>query len=488
MTADHDNLLPSGAEPQRRREIRNVLAMSIPVVVTTSSRAMMDVADYIMITRLHLPEAQAAILPAQVIMWSYIVIGLGIASMVNTFASQCLGRGDYKECGAYAWQGLYLALFVGGVGALLFPFLPALVERIGHEPAVQAQELAYGRIALLTTAPTIAAAAFGWFFIGIHKPWTTMWSALEANVVNIVVSYVLMFGYLGFEPMGIAGAAWGTMAAVCYRTLRLMATLVSPSVDRKFSCRTTWQPSWRRLKNLLRVGAPCGAQWFCDVVVWAIFVNVLVGRRFGTVHLIATNTAWQYMRIAFLPTMGVGQALTALVGKSIGAGDPERAKREAAWAVKITVAYMSLLSVIYVLFGGTLISWFNPSPDVIAIGATIMVCTAVFQIFDALAIVYTSALRGAGDTFVPSMFFMVCNWVIIVGGGWAMVELFPELESLGPWIAASTLIIVAGIFLWWRWRSEVWMRIELLGDRTSGPRTEETAGKPVVVATSNESS
>ncbi len=457
-----DGMNVTDSASRRRKEIRNVLAMSIPVVVTTSSRAMMDVADYIMITRLDVPEAQAAILPAQVIMWSYIIIGLGIASMVNTFASQSLGRKDYRECGAYAWQGVYLALFFGAISAVLFPFLPLLVKSIGHDAAVQVQELAYGRIALLTTAPTIAAAAFGWFFIGIHKPWTTMWSALEANVVNVVVSFVLMFGYLGFEPMGIAGAAWGTMAAVCYRTLRLMVTLLSPSIDRKFHCRATWRPSWKRLKNLLRVGAPCGAQWFCDVVVWAIFVNVLVGRRFGTVHLIATNTAWQYMRISFLPTIGVGQALTALVGKSIGAGDPQRAKREAAFALKITVMYMCFLSVIYVCFGATLISWFNASPDVIAIGATIMICTAVFQVFDAMAIVYTSALRGAGDTFIPSMFFMVSNWVIIVGGGWAMVELFPGLESLGPWIAASTLIIVAGIFLWLRWRSGAWMRIKLL--------------------------
>lgn len=309
-----------------------------------------------------------------------------------------------------------------------------------------------------------------------------MWSALEANVVNIVVSFVLMFGYFGFEPMGIAGAAWGTMAAVCYRTVRLMVTLIAPSLDQKYHCRETWQPSWQRLKNLFRVGGPCGAQWFCDVVVWAIFVNVLIGRTFGTVHLIATNTAWQYMRIAFLPTMGVGQALTALVGKSIGAGDPERAQRETAMALKITLIYMSLLSMAYVCFGGRLISWFNASPEVISIGATIMICTAVFQLFDALSIVYTSALRGAGDTFVPSMFFMVSNWVIIVGGGWAMVKLFPELKSLGPWIAASTLIIVAGIFLWLRWRSGVWMKIKLPDASEPSGDFESAEAQPVAAS------
>jgi len=467
MTAGPDNAALYLTR-RRREEFRNVVAMSIPVVVTTSSRAVMDLADYIMITRLELPEAQAAILPAQVLMWSYIIIGMGIASMVNTFAAQNLGRKDYAECGAYAWQGLYVALLFGVVAWLLQPLLPRLVAAIGHDPAVQEQELAYGRVILMTAFPTIAANALGWFFIGIHKPWTTMWSALEANVVNVAVTIVLVFGYLGFEPMGIAGAAWGTLVAVIFRTLRLGATMFLPSLQARFAVRSNWRPSWRRMRNLFRVGIPCGLQWCCDVVVWAVFVNVLIGKKFGMVHLIATNTAWQYLRISFLPIVGVGQALTALVGKSIGAGDTERAKRETRMSVALTSVYMGVLSLTYGVFGARLIALFNDSPEVVAIGAKIMICAAVFQLFDGLAINYTSALRGVGDTFVPAVFFMVSNWVVIVGGGWVMVTFFPHYGSVGPWIAASTLLVVAGIFLWWRWQSGVWMRINLFDHHRPG--------------------
>ena len=104
---DHASLTLAQREG-RRSEIRNVIAMAIPVVITTSSRALMDVADYVMITWLPTDDAQAAILPAQILMWSYIVLGLGIVSMVNTFVSQSLGRKEYPECGAYAWQSVYL--------------------------------------------------------------------------------------------------------------------------------------------------------------------------------------------------------------------------------------------------------------------------------------------------------------------------------------------------------------------------------------------
>lgn len=463
------NQLASDDRSQRKAEVRNVIFMSIPVVVTFSSRAFMDIADYIMITGLGTGNAQAAILPAQIVMWCYIIIGVGIVSVVNTFAAQALGRGRPHDCSAYAWQTIYIAAFFGIVGLALRPFLPGLLSLFGHEPIIQSLELAYADVALLTVAPTTIAFGLGWFFVGVHRPWTTMWSAIEANMVNIVVSFVLIYGKLGFEPMGIAGAAWGTLVAVCYRSIRLGLTLIAPRANEEFGSRKTWRPSWRFLKDLLRVGIPCSMQWLCEVVVWAVFVNVLIGSKFGTVHLIATNTAWQYMRLAFMPVVGVGQALTALVGKSIGSGNPQRAMREASLAAKITVVYMGTLSCIYFFKGAALIGFFSQDPEVIRIGANIMICAAVFQLFDGIAISYNSALRGAGDTFVPSVFMIVSNWVIIVGGGFAIVALVPQWESTGAWLAASTLIVVTGFFMWWRWQSKAWMNIDLFGDGPADP-------------------
>ncbi len=454
------NLLTEDRQ-RRRAEIRNVIAMVIPVVITTSSRAMMDVVDYVMITWLPTDEAQAAILPAQMLMWSYIVLGLGIVSMVNTFASQSLGRRELRECSAYAWQGVHLGMVLGVLGTAIIPVIPSLVGWIGHEPRVQSAEIDYLHITLLGIAPTIMAEALGWFFVGIHRPWVAVWTTLEANVVNAIVVYVLMFGHLGFEPMGISGAATGTVVAVCYRTVRLGLAMLLPSVAGTFGTRDTWIPSWRRLVKLLRVGIPCGIQWVTEIVVWAIFVNVLVGRKFGTTHLIATSISWQYMRIAFLPTIGVGRALSALVGKSIGEGNPQRAIREARWAALITLAYMGSLSVVYTAFGSALVAWFNADPEVVDIGAKVMICTAIFQLFDAFGITYGSALRGAGDTFVPSVFFIISHWVIIVGGGWWVATTYPQWGCIGPWIAGATLIVVTSLFLWWRWHSRAWMKIDL---------------------------
>ncbi|MCH8242899.1 MAG: MATE family efflux transporter [Planctomycetes bacterium] len=474
MTTPSEESIDLDRRTVRRGELRNVIAMAVPVVITTSSRALMDVADYVMITNLDSTDAQAAMLPAQMIMWCYIVLGLGIVSLVNTFASQSMGRKQWHDCSAFAWQGIYVAAIVGVIGVAARPLLPGIIDLFEHEESVRILELAYAKVSMFTVGPTLSAAALGWFFIGIHRPWVTMWSVIEANVVNVVVSLVLIFGWLGFEPMGIAGAAWGTLAGVVYRTLRLLLTMTTPAMDRQYGARQTWRPNWSKMKDLLRTGLPCGLHWISEVLAWTLFVSVLIGHKFGTAHLVATNTVWQFLRLSFMPSAGVGNALTALVGKSIGAGDPDRAIRETRIAAVITLVYMGGIGLIYAVFRRELIMLFNTDPEVVDIGASIMICAAVFQLFDALGITYVSALRGAGDTFIPSMMFIVGSWVIILGGGWTATRLFPQLQSLGPWIAASSFIVVTGVLLWYRWHSRKWMRIDLFR-KDQGGRAEEAS-------------
>ncbi len=444
-------------------ELRNVVRMALPMVVAMSTRMIMDVSDYVMISWVG-SEAQAALLPAQLTIFTYIVLGFGILSMVNTLAAQNFGRRRYADCSAYAWQGLYLTVAFAGVGCLMWPMLPWMIRVIKHDPAIQALELAYTRAAVLTIGPTLAGAGLSGFFNGVQRPLVTMWSAIEAVVINAVVSYCLIFGALGLPEMGIVGAAYGTLAGGCYRMIRLALTMCARSYHQRFASRRTWRFDRSKIQAILRTGSPIGLQWVSDVVVWWAFVNILVGRFFGTEHLIASNIAWQYLRIAFMPCIGMGIAVTSLVGKAIGRADKPQAVRFTRIVVSLTSGYMGLFSLIYLSGGSWLISLFNDTPEVVRIGGGVMICAAVFQLFDGLGICYSSALRGAGDTFWPSMLFVISHWVILIGGGWAVAHYRPEWGSIGPWVAASMLLIFTGLALWWRWHSRKWMSIDLFKD------------------------
>lgn len=447
---------------RRKEEFRGVVRMCVPIVITICSRMVMDLADFKMVSYLG-QAAQGAILPAQVVVWTFIVLGFSTVSVVNTFVAQCLGRGRPGDTGAYAWQGIYLGFVFALGGLILRPFLPALFALLGHAPDVQALELAYAEVTILSVGPTIGAEALASFFNGIHRPKVPMWTALSSNVINIVASLPLIFGWWFFPKLGIAGAAWGTLIAVTYRFSRMLWIFLSPAYDAEFRTREGWRPDLSRFGAILRVGMPQGLQSFSDVFVWGVFITILVGRKFGGADLVATNIAWQFMRIAFMPGFGMGIALASLVGKAIGQQDNERALRETRLTAGIMLAYMTGLALVYLFFRQSLIGWWMSEPDdeVVRIGSAIMVCAVIFQVFDGLGIIYQFALRGAGDTFWPALVSCAAHWTFVVGGGFLATTLRPQWRSLGPWCAATALLVFLGMFLWWRWRSRAWEKIDI---------------------------
>jgi MATE family multidrug resistance protein len=116
--------------------------------------------------------------------------------------------------------------------------------------------------------------------------------------------------------------------------------------------------------------------------------------------------------------------------------------------------------------------------EVVEIGSRLMVAAAVFQVFDAVGIVFASALRGAGDTLWPGVLTVVLSWSLIVGGGVLLVRTAPALGALGPWIAASAYIVALGLALAWRWHRGAWKSIRLLETPAEEAARESQAGLP----------
>jgi len=138
---------------------------------------------------------------------------------------------------------------------------------------------------------------------------------------------------------------------------------------------------------------------------------------------------------------------------------------------------MLVMGLILAAFRTPLIALFSSDPEVIRIGATLMIWVAVFQVFDAMQIIYTNALRGAGETRFPAIAVAVHCWVIFVGGGWLMTHYVPSWGYHGPWMTGTLYIAMLGLVLWRRFESGRWERIQLFKDDaatvSSGPLAEE---------------
>jgi MATE family multidrug resistance protein len=440
---------------------RAVLVMSAPIIVTTSSRAMMGFVDTWMVSRLGVSEA-AAVGVGGIVVFSLIGFGIGLTSAVSTFASQCLGRRDYHQCSGYAWQGLWLSLLMGAAALLFLPLIEPIMGLFGHAPDVRRLEVQYASITMLSLGPSAAAAGLGQYFNGIHRPAISMVSALVANVFNFAANYVLIFGALGFPRLGVAGAALGTLLATVFRTFMLLAFLWWGRWAQQFHARHTWRWNTRQVWDLLRIGSPVGAQFTLDVLAWAMFLAWLVG-QFGTAHIAASQFVWQYLHVSFMPAIGVGIALTAVIGKAIGEGRLDLATRRMRVGLLLCCGYMGTMGLIFLLFRHPLISFFckEPEPEVLRLGGHMMVFAAIFQVFDGMNIAYNNGLKGAGDTRWPAAANIVMVWGVMVGGGLLAVQCWPQAESFGPWVAATTFIILLSLALAYRWYSGRWREINL---------------------------
>ncbi len=150
-------------------------------------------------------------------------------------------------------------------------------------------------------------------------------------------------------------------------------------------------------------------------------------------------------------------------------GRSDIAAKRAWLALKLAVVYMGVCAVVFVVFRHELIQAFvrDDTPNdqmikVVSLGANFLIATAAFQIFDAGAMTISGALRGAGDTVVPGVVTVIASWLVIVGGGFALTNLFPNLESLGGWIAAASYICVLCVFLLFRFMSGKWKSIKVV--------------------------
>ena len=393
---------------------------------------------------------------------------LGLLTVVNTYVSQNVGAGRFKRAGQYAWAGMAVAFGAAVLISTLWFFSDAIFGSIGHDEwELESMYFKYMIVSVLVTLPTRVLEQF---FFGVHRPRTVLFASVAANALNIGINYVLIFGKLGMPAMGLQGAAIGSVIAWAVQFLILLSIFLSPALHRKFATRMVKATRWRHCKDILRVGWPAGVQLCNDMLSWSVCVAVLAG-SFGVAHRAATTIAMRYIGLAFMPAVGIGIATTALVGRYIGLRQPDIARKRAHQGIISAMIWMGMCGAMFWAFRYPMARLFattDQADEIVRIGAGIMICAAVFQLSDAVSIVYIGALRGSGDTKWPMFVSLGLSWSIIVGGGFAAVSLLPQLESLGPWIAASIYVIVMGATMAWRFESGAWRKIDLL--RRGGAR------------------
>ncbi|MFC1763173.1 MATE family efflux transporter [Planctomycetota bacterium] len=442
----------------------HMLRIASPMVVATASYTLMQFVDRLMVAH-YSEKALAAVLPAGIVSFIPSSFMLGVMTTVNTFVSQSLGRKQYRDCSHYCWQAIYLGIVYSIVTvAVLWPLAPTVFRLMSQPTEVIGLEVAYLRIMLMGQFVVIFIWSTNQFFMGIHRPSITMVTALISQVVNVVANYVLIFGKWGFPEMGIVGAGWGTFIGAVVNALTRMAVFVGPGLHRQFQSRATLGIDAAKLWDLLKIGAPAGFAMCVNTAVVGAILFRLIG-SFGTEALAATSAVYSCTTVSFMPVIGLGIALTATVGKSIGRQRMDIAIKQTRLCMRLSVAFMGLVGLCFWIFRSSIVGVWGLGPTASAIGAKLLIYAAIFQVFDAAVITYSGLLRGAGDTLWLGLITATGAIVILGGGGWMIVRFFPQWGAAGPWIAYTVHVISVGLANRWRYKSNRWQQIDLFKKR-----------------------
>jgi MATE family multidrug resistance protein len=444
--------------PSQRRPIVELLSLAAPTVAQMASYTVMQFADSLQLALGAGDAAATAAGMAGFMVFAAMSLGWGALLVVNTFVSQSVGAGNPDAAGRYLWQGVWFALVMG---LLLWPTCLVsgrVLGAFGHSPEIVALGSQYYNIEIGWTPVRLAGLAAGQFLLAIGRPRVTLFAAVVAASLDVLMNFVFITGRWGFPRLGVAGAAWSTNAAVTLELAINAAFIASPAIRRTYQT-WRWRPHWPSLKQLITIGVPGGFQMVAEVIAWFLFC-VWVMNVFGQSAVTANNYMMQYMKVSFMPAFGLSAAVTALVGRYMGMGRPDLARQRAHLGFKVTAVYMLACGACFFLGRNLLISLFSDDPDVIRVGGILLTFAAIYQLFDGLYIIYIGALRGVGDTFWPATVTAILCWTLVVGGGVSIGYFAPQWGPTGPWVAASLYGVILGAYLCLRFSRGDWKALD----------------------------
>jgi multidrug resistance protein, MATE family len=451
---------PSLPNPGSSREL---LSLAAPLIVSQSFMTVQVFVDAVLLAW-HDPREMAASFPA--VMWYWLVFGFlqVTAGYTSTFVAQYTGAGRPHRVGPAVWQGIHFALAAGVLVLLLFPAAPYLIAVGGHSDALQTLEAAYLRCLAFAGMPMLVMAAINGFFSGRGQTWTVLGIEAFGTVVNVSLALVLIFGRAGFPELGIEGAGWATVMGSWASAFLAVALLLRPKYRAGFATGAGWRPERELFGRLMRYGGPAGAQMFLDVLVWHLFVQ-LVG-RLGDAAIGATTLTVRLNMIAFLPMIGLGQAISILVGQRLGADRPDLAEKSTYTGLRWMFGYMVCIAIVYLAFPRTLVALFEGNrsaqefAEVAAIVPTLLICVAIYSLADAVNLTFAFALRGAGDTWFVSLLTFCLAWPILIlptlAGVWLGVSIY------WPWGFATLHIFAIAVCFYFRFRNGRWKTMRVI--------------------------
>lgn len=439
-----------------KRTFSELLALALPMVVSQGAWAVMVFTDRYFLAKVGSAHIAAA-LGGGVTFFVSLALFTGVLAYGNALVAQYYGAGRYDRCPQVVTQGVIIALLAMPLVAVVAYFMIDLFAAMGHEPRQVVLEQRYFQVLMAGSFFHLVKVCLASYFAGISRAKVVMIADLAGIVVNIPLTYVLIFGVAGFPQLGITGAALGTVAATVFSLFVYLLFYFHRAHRHRFKVMQSF--AWRGTvaKRYIRLGLPSGVETLIGAGTFNVFL--LMFQSYGVAEGAAIAIVFNWDMLSYVPLIGLSIAMMTLTGQFVGRGDMSRANQLIRSGFLIALLYSGVLAISFLVFRVELVNVFA-TPDeefskILALGAPMMVGMASYLVADAIILICSGVLRGAGDTRWL-MIASISLHVFMVIVQYYVIMIYKASPLTSWWCFVGLIVSLAITYLWRllgsRWR------------------------------------
>ena len=412
----------------KRYYIEN-LRIAFPVILSFAGQQLVQVVDTIMVGRLGAVELSAVSLSSAIIV-NVMMIGLGIAMALTPLTGIHYARGEKEQCNILFKNSLLLNILMSIVLCGLLCIINPLLQYFGQPQSVLDTLDGYYYTVTLSLIPYLIFMTFKQYLEGLGNTFYAMLITVGCNILNVILNFGFIYGYMGFPELGVTGAGVATLISRLAMPIAIIIVVYFKKEFRLYfvSQQTTDNGQQTlskfsgfeisRFSDLFKVGFPIATQMTVELFSLT-FMTIMMG-WLGEKTLAANQIAQTMIGLSFMIANGVAAASTILVSHDFGRKDVASIKNHAYSAIHLGIAIMVFFALLYAFGGEFLARVFSTDEDVIAIATKLFLVVAVFEIFDGTQVTALGALRGLTDVKRPMYYALICYLLVEIPVGYIL--------------------------------------------------------------------
>ncbi|WP_162426163.1 MATE family efflux transporter [Pontibacter pudoricolor] len=424
-------------------------SLAYPVVLSQLGHIMVSVFDSLMVGQIGTVQLAAASLAGSIFM-IVMVFGMGVSFSITPLIAAAEGRKNYTRISLLLLNGLISNFILGILLFIVGYFLSPYITHLNQPEEVVALAVPFINVLFLSMVPLMLFQAFKQFAEGLSFTKQSMYITIVANLLNIALNYVLIWGKLGFPEMGMIGAAWSTLISRVVMALMMAGWVLYAKrfgIFRHFL--KLRHLSFIHMFRIFKLGLPISGQMIFEMGAFS-FSAIMIG-WLGTKQLAAHQIAINVASVTYMMASGIAAAATIRVGNLKGLGNYRSMQMAGNSSFAMGVMFM-IASGLLMVAGNKLIPMlYIDDPEVIQLASTLLIIAALFQISDGVQVVGLGALRGLEDVRVPGVISLIAYWVIGLPVGYVLGFKL-GFGVNGVWLGLLAGLSVAALLLFFRFK------------------------------------